>query len=314
MPGQNLFTGPIGAGVLTVFSVPKAFTGHIRIIQRNAIRSWTLLQPRPEVILAGNEDGTAQIAQELGLRHIPEITCNEHGTPLLSDLFRRAESNAGSPLLCYVNADIVLTSDFGRAVARVQEKLERFLIVSKRVNVDVAEPLSFEANWETSLQARARESGTAGDHTTIDVFVFPKGIYTHVPDFGIGRLWFDQWLIKAARHMQIPVVDVSRRAPVIHQNHDYNHVAGGAERVWRGREAEHNLQLYGGMQHAYTLLSVTHELTSDGAIQRVRFRERGFALKHLLWRLFVKRTVEVRNALWLRRKFWQTGKSAANSR
>jgi hypothetical protein len=298
--------------VLTFFSLPKAFKGHIGIIQRNAIRSWTLLEPRPEVILLGNEEGTAEMARELGVRHVPEIDCNEHGTPLLSDLFRQAERNAKSEWMCYVNADIVLLGDFARAVAQVQKKLARFLGVSKRINVDVAEALSFETSWEDDLRRRARESGTSGDHTSIDIFVFPKGMYAQVPDFGIGRLWFDQWLIKAARQSGVPVVDVSLAAPVLHQNHDYNHVSGGAERVWRGAEAEHNFRLYGGTQHAYTLLSATHELTGSGEIRRVWMRKSLFEWRVRFWDLVVRRTVDARDTLRLRRKFWRPGKSMAD--
>jgi hypothetical protein len=298
--------------VLTFFSLPKAFKGHIGIIQRNAIKSWTLLEPRPEVILLGNEEGTAEVAQELGVRHVPEIGRNEQGTPLLSDLFHRAESNASSTLMCYVNADIVLLGEFARAVAQVRKDLERFLVVSKRINVDVDEALSFETGWEDDLRRRARKGGTSGDHTSIDVFVFPKGTYGEVPDFGIGRLWFDQWLIKAARESGIAVVDVSRVAPVLHQNHDYNHVSGGAEQVWRGAEAEHNFRLYGGTQHAYTLLSATHELCGSGEIRRVWMRKSLFEWRARFWDLAVRRTVDARDALWLRRKFWRPRKGMAD--
>ncbi len=300
--------------MLTIFTIPKAFIGHVGVIQRNAIRSWTLLESRPEILLLGNEEGTAQVAQKLGLRHIPEITTNEHGTPLLSDLFRRARLNARWGSLCYVNADILLLGEFARAVAQVQKKLSKFLIVSKRINMDVAVDIGFEAGWQNLLRGQARRSGVSGDHTAIDVFVFPRETYSWVPDFAIGRLWFDQWLIKAARQSDIPVVDVSQVAPVLHQNHDYNHVSGGEERVWRGEEAAENFRLYGSELHAYTLLSVTHELREDGKIQKVKLRRAVFDLKQAVWNVFVKRTVNVRNRLRLRRKFWQTSKSAPNAR
>jgi len=71
----------------------------------------------------------------------------------------------------------------------------------------------------------------------------------------------------------LPVVDASLVAPVLHQNHDYGHVVGGKEQIWRGQEAERNFQLYGGVEHAYTLVDVTHELTPGGGIRRVRFRK-----------------------------------------
>jgi hypothetical protein len=293
--------------MLTIFTIPKPFQGHVGTIQRNAIQSWTLLRPRPEVILFGNEKGTAQVAAELGLRHEPQIASNEYGTPLLDDLFRRAELDADSQWMCYVNADILLLSDFGKAVEHVTKSFEKFLCVSKRISLDVTEALSFAANWEALLKARRCASGKSGDHTAIDVFVFPKGAYRNVPDFGIGRLWFDQWLIKAAKVEKVPVVDLSLVAPVLHQNHDYNHVDGGRERIWQGKEAEHNLQLYGGVKHAYTLLEATHELTGDGTFRKVRLRRFAFEARHFLWDVFVRRTAGVRNTLKLRKKFWQPG-------
>ena len=295
--------------MLTIFSIPKQFKGHIETIQRNAIRSWTLLRPRPEIILFGKEEGTAQVAAEFGLRHAPEIASNEYGTPLLDDLFRRAELSAGSQWMCYVNADILLLSDFGSAVERVTKAFRTFLCVSKRINIDVPEAINFATNWEAPLKARSRESGKSGDHTAIDVFVFPKDTYRNIPDFGIGRLWFDQWLIKAAREVKIPVVDLSLVAPVRHQNHEYNHVAGGRERIWQGEEAEHNLRLYGGVKHAHTLLDVTHELGADGIVRKVRFRRPAFEARQFFWDLFVRRTSGVRNALKLRKKYWQPGHS-----
>ncbi len=289
--------------MLTIFSIPKAFRGHIGVIQRNAIESWTRLQPRPEIILLGNDEGTAEAARELGLRHLPEVAASDHGTPLLSDLFRQAEAAATSQCLCYVNADIILLSDFLRAAETVHRKFPKSLLISKRINLEIAEMLNFDARWEETLKRRASAGGRDGDYTAIDVFVFPKGMYPQIPDFAIGRLWFDHWLIKAVRQRDLPVVDASLVAPVFHQNHDYAHVAGGKEQVWRGLEAERNFQLYGGVEHAYTLLDVTHELTPDGSIRRVRFRRTLFKMRQFAWEVFVRRTAAFRKALGLRRKF-----------
>ena len=59
------------APMLTILSTPKAFTGLFAVIQRNAIESWTKLEPRPEIILFGRDAGTAEICDELGLRPRP---------------------------------------------------------------------------------------------------------------------------------------------------------------------------------------------------------------------------------------------------
>lgn len=249
-------------------------------------------------MLFGDSEGTAEVAQELGARGEPKIATNQYGTPLLNDLFLRAETHCTSQMMCYINSDILLLGEFKRAVDQVAERLKKFLIVSQRINIDVTERINFRSDWEAPLWKQARESGTSGQHTAIDIFVFPRGTFSQIPDFGIGRLWFDQWLIKAARESGIPVVDLSPVAPVLHQNHDYNHVAGGADWIWKGKEAEHNLRLYGGVEHAYTLLDVTHELRAGGELKRVPFRK----LRFNLWKWTIHNTFPLRRRLGLRRK------------
>ena len=287
--------------MLTIFTIPKAFKGHAGMIQRNAVASWTKLRPGVEVILLGSDEGTAEVAREFGVRHIPDIAVNEHGTPLLNDIFRRAEAAATSPWMCYVNADIIILDDFVEMLGRAQKQLAKFLYAAKRVNIDITEPLDFAEGWQDSLKKQARSAGSDGPHTAIDVFAFPKGTYAQMPDFFIGRLWFDQWLIKSAIEKHLPVVDASRVAPVLHQNHDYGHVPGGYNQVWKGAEAEHNFRLYGGVQHAYTLLDVTHELAPDGSLRKIRFRKPIFKTKQLAWDLLVRRTAGARHALGLHR-------------
>src|SRR5512136_1029711 len=97
---------------ITLFSAPKSFTDpHIATIQRNAIRSWTLL-PEVEVILLGEETGLAEAARDLGTAHLPNVKCNANGTPLISSMFQLARENSHSGALCIVNADMLLMPDF----------------------------------------------------------------------------------------------------------------------------------------------------------------------------------------------------------
>src|SRR5215211_3527402 len=80
--------------LITLFSAPKAFTDpHIAMIQRNAIKSWTLL-PDVDVILLGEETGLADAAKELGVRHLPNVARNESGIPLISSMFQLARENS----------------------------------------------------------------------------------------------------------------------------------------------------------------------------------------------------------------------------
>jgi len=251
--------------MLTIFACPKSFTDpHIAIIQRNAITSWTLLEPRPEIILFGGEPyefGVAEICQELGLRHVPEVERNQYGTPLLSDLFLKAEQLASHDLLAYVNADIILMGDFMRAVECVARLRRRFLLVGRRWDLDVKECLTFESGWEERLRARAQQEGRLYPPKGIDYFVFPRGLWGAIPPFALGRTAWDNWLLFRARKMGACLIDATPVVMAIHQNHGYS---AGEKWVWKGPEAQRNRELTGGPQCWWTLQDATHRLTLKG--------------------------------------------------
>ncbi|HWO43099.1 MAG TPA: glycosyl transferase family 2, partial [Candidatus Eisenbacteria bacterium] len=135
--------------MLTLFAIPKAFTGHISIIQRNAIQSWTLLRPQCEIVLFGDDAGTKDVAKDFEVKHVPHVARNELGTPLLNDMFETAQRIANHELLCFVNSDIILMSDFVRAVDRVRRWRGNFLMIGRRSDVRITEPLDFaQPDWE----------------------------------------------------------------------------------------------------------------------------------------------------------------------
>ena len=74
--------------MLTVFAVPKPFAGHIGVIQRNAVRSWRALHPECQILLCGDEAGSAEAAFELGVERLLDVDTNDFGTPLLSSCSR----------------------------------------------------------------------------------------------------------------------------------------------------------------------------------------------------------------------------------
>jgi len=66
--------------MLTLFTTAKPFEGHSGVIQRNALQSWKRLHPDVEVILFGEDAGSAEIANELGLGHEAFVERNKFGT------------------------------------------------------------------------------------------------------------------------------------------------------------------------------------------------------------------------------------------
>ena len=262
-------------------------------IQRNAIISWTLLRPRPEIILLGEETGTSEIAKKLGLRYEPKVDRNEQGTPLLSSLFQNAEAMASQKVLCYVNADIILMSGFMEAVEHIASRKSRFLMVGQRWDVHLKELWDFSRpDWPDRLQAHVRENGSLHPKTGIDYFVFPRGLCGSIPPFAIGRTSWDNWLIYQAWRHSAAVVDATRTVFAVHQNHDYGQF-GGKEAVWNSKEARRNRELAQGC--VFTLEDVTHKLLPEG-MRPVRCSLKQIA-RHL-WRL-PKLFPLLRPALWI---------------
>ena len=251
--------------MLTIFSVPKPFEGHVGRIQRNAIGSWTRLQPACQVVLCGDEPGTSEVAEELGVERVPDVTRNRFGTPLLSSVFRAAEERARFGLLCYVNADIVLLSDFVEAAARVAAAKRRFLMVGRRCNLDLTEEILFdEGLWEATLRRRVQEAGELHSPDGIDYFVYPRGAIGPLPAFAVGRPGWDNWMIYRARKRRVPVVDATAAVLAVHQNHGHDHVKQATGTRWEGPEADANRALMGSDDFLFTLLDATHRIAPDG--------------------------------------------------
>lgn len=251
--------------MLTIFTIPKPFHGHIDVIQRNAIRSWLQLGSACEVILFGNDEGTAEVAAEFGVGHIPEVSRNKYGTPLVNNLFDTAQAISSYPLLCYVNADIILMGDFLRAVQQVYQQKHQFLIMGQRWDLDLRELLDFaRPNWEKRLRDQVTKHGKLHPASGIDYFVFTRGIWGEIPPFAIGRTAWDSWLVYRARTSGLPVIDATKVVIAVHQNHDYPHYLTGKKGVWKGVEAERNHKLLGSRYHAFSLWDATHIITPDG--------------------------------------------------
>jgi hypothetical protein len=272
--------------LITLFSAPKPFTDpHIATIQRNAIKSWSLL-PDVEVLLIGDEQGVAETAKELGVKHLSNVKCSNGGTPLISSMFQLARENSNIELLCIINADMVLMSDFVEAAQQAKNLKEKFVLLSQRWDLDVTQPLNFSGGWQDSLRSTVHGQGQLHRPAGSDFFLFPRTCYPDVPDFAIGRAGWDNWMIYKARQENWPVIDCTPSVMIMHQNHDYRHLPGGKPH-YEHPETNENIRLAGGPAVVrYTILDATHRL-KDGRLVRPAFTSLHF------WRcveLFLRKT------------------------
>ena len=263
--------------LITLFSAPKPFTNpHIAMIQRNAIKSWTLL-PDVEVILLGEETGLAEAARELGVKHLPNVVRNESGTPLISSMFQLARENSNSELLCIINADMILMPDSVEGALEAVSLLSKtrkqasavqnFVLLSQRWDYDITSPLEFGVEWESQLREAVRKQNQLHRPAGSDFFLFPKSCYGDIPNFTIGRAGWDNWMIYKARTEKWAVIDCTPSVMIVHQNHDYSHLPGGKPH-YEHPDTNENIRLAGGQANIrYTILDSTHQLV-DGKLVR----------------------------------------------
>ena len=260
--------------LLTIFTIPKPFEGHTGIIQRNAIRSWTHLEPKCEIILCGDERGTEAIATELGAVHLHNLSRNELGTPYLDTTFQQVRQLARGRLLCYMNCDLVFLDDFSNAIQRVIAQLEDhpFLMVGQRWDFDQNDLIDFdEPRWRDRLRRQVAQGAKPHSLWGLDYFLFPReGVLDEMPPFVVGRPGWDNWMIYNARRRGVPVIDASPVVKVIHQNHDYNHVPQRSGERWVGPEAQRQVrlveQLMNGSTVRFAIVDATHRLDENGVL------------------------------------------------
>jgi len=313
---------------ITIFSCPKSFIGHNAIIQENSLHNWCSLGMG--VILLGNDPGIAEAAGKYGCCHIAELEKTEYGTPLLSDIFAKAQKACETPLICYSNADILFPFELLTAVDLVAKRFKNFLITGQRWNMDVSSLITAD-NVKVLMQSR-HQVGELYRPDGMDYFVFPCGMVT-MPPFVIGRPAWDNWMVWDALSKKIPIVDASSYITIIHQNHDYAHVPEKVSQNWEDSpESVRNRALFRTfcptVEHSslFSVHGAPWRISENGVLEqntlkehiaaKVSKRNKEFfdkspfasALRHCLKKLCNVKHYEILRSIWHKLLLKTTGK------
>jgi len=214
--------------MLTIFSTLKPLSvPYADNVQRNAIQSWMALAAPCEILLLGDDEGTAEIAAEYGLRHEPNIArSNNNSLPLVSSVFARGQELASFDLVMYINADIILLSDFIPTLESIVEQRKNsskpYLVIGRRLDLDLRERLDFQNPlWEHLLQMDIKRHAKIRFWHGFDYFIFRKSNWLkEIPAFTIGTEHFDNWLLYRARSVGMDVIDATQGITPIQQEYE----------------------------------------------------------------------------------------------
>jgi len=283
--------------LLTIFSAPKPFTNpHIADIQYNALLSWVNLAPDVDVLLIGQEEGLPEASRYFGIQQLDNVRRNEAGTPLISSMFQLARSASTSPFLGIINTDILLLPDLLESLHVIAQRFDRFVMAGQRWNLEVEERLKYSCEFYSQLKNKVMQEGIRHTLMGSDYFIFPRECYSDVPDFAIGRAGWDNWMIFKSRWEGWPFVDASQDVMLVHQSHDYSHLANGQPH-YRLPETKVNVRLAGGEHTIFTLKDATH-LLKDGNITKQKNTWKSF------WRKIEIYPLVTLHSIWLGKLFY----------
>ena len=218
---------------ITFVCCPKPFNSDFSMIQHNAIQSWLKLEITRTVIVLGTDAGVKEYVLDCNeeqksdkkqIIHHPDVKLNEWKTPLVNSIFEIGRHyTPDGELLCYINSDIILLESFSKTVVAWYDQFgtstKNVLLVGKRWDWNNPKLIDFSLdNWEQTVVDTAKSDGRMHEHSGIDYFVHTKTTYPFIYPFGIGRYFWDWWLVGNCFRRNVMVIDITETAFVIHQN------------------------------------------------------------------------------------------------
>jgi hypothetical protein len=252
--------------MLTIFTTCKPFIGLQAIHQRNALTSWTLQEPRPEIMVFGDEGGVAQAAEDIGFLHIAQVARDSYGLPYLDIIFRQARAEASNDWLMWANADIIMVDGVVEAAGRCAEAFPGgFLGVCRRWDIPLDEPLHLGDTWRGYLRTVVQGLGELYTSCSSDVFIFKRPLPWAMPPFAAGRPKWDNAMLWLAAQHRTPVIDLTDFVLLAHPRHGYGPDGEADQKAWRGHPSgQRNEELAGGKDWCF------HHVRRAGWLWRMR--------------------------------------------
>src|SRR5687767_8296108 len=131
--------------MLTIFTTTKDFNEATTTNQVNAIGSWINAGVPTQVLIFSKTEGEPLKQWKNKITYVTEFETSPTNVPLIGSMFQIAARLSSFPILCFVNADIILPHSFFKTIAEIDSKLNNkdYLLVGERFDVDFSNKLDF---------------------------------------------------------------------------------------------------------------------------------------------------------------------------
>lgn len=207
--------------VLTLFTTVRDVELR-RNIQNNTLHNWASLRPAvlPVLFTAPNDTREWQ-EMSSGLGWIVESAPRTRsGVPILKDMFKFVSRKHPSPFLGFANADNL----FGTSLIHTLSELNSLSPIHKRVSLITGRRRNVPENLLEGYTPQYVEILASNlslySKRAQDYFITSHRAgfcWGGVPDFVVGRIGYDNWLMVRAQQWNVTLVDASDTITVLHQ-------------------------------------------------------------------------------------------------
>jgi hypothetical protein len=238
----------------------KHFQGNYDRIQKSAMYSWKandlqVVVPNNEVDTKGSCAGFSNITVIEGVKRGRELGFATQA-PILKDLIDKALPVIDTPMVAFLNADIVLLEDFTEKVEKIFEKYGYdVFITGSRSDIQANYYVNNEETYK-KIQSEPRTPFPGSDIFITSKFIWRQFI-SGMPEFIMGRYCLSDWLCLQAQVKKLKKYNCTNFIPTLHPVHGDEHIyqqekAHGV----KSPSSQHNMNLWISVMEKYGSVSI----------------------------------------------------------
>jgi hypothetical protein len=225
----------------------KKFDEEFGPIQRSALYSW-----------GANAVPVYAISDELytyaGLTTLEGVKTGRDlkfktSSPLINDLIKQALPKISTPLVGFINSDIIILEDFADKIAQIVLKYGPDIFMTG-TRYQIKLPYEVDSP-ESYARIQGEERRIYDEMSSADIFIASKEFYAKMadamPNFIMGRYAWDNWIHTYAEINIKEKYNCTKVLPTLHCVHSIEHIE--RQEGLPGRRAPsavHNIRLYEG--------------------------------------------------------------------